>query len=234
MQDTHQQPVMRRAIWAPLVEALDRWSPYWEPQLVVGVALALDLSLPNKLTIGPSWLLPVVEGGLLVALAMASPHPVARYSKIRRYVAVGLIGLVSGVNAFSLALLCHYLVAGHAINGHRLILSGVVLWVTNVLLSGLWFYELDRGGPMARSRGENRYPDFLFVQMTDAAAYAPPKWSPRLIDYLYVSFTNATAFSPTDTMPLTSQAKWLMSAQALASLVTIGLVVARAVNILQG
>jgi hypothetical protein len=53
-----------------------------------------------------------------------------------------------------------------------------------------------------------------------------------LVDYLYTSFTNATAFSPTDTMPLTPTAKWLMSAQALTALLTIGLVVARAVNIL--
>jgi hypothetical protein len=222
-------------MWDPVVSALDRLSPFWEPQLVVGLALALDLALPDKLTVGPSWLLPAVEGGLLVALVFASPRKGARHSTLRRQVAIGLIALVSAVNAFSLALLCHYLVAGHAAhaNGHRLILSGVVLWVTNVLLFGLWYFEIDRGGPSARMRGEERYPDFLFVQMTDdAARHAPPDWSPRLIDYLYTSFTNATAFSPTDTMPLTAQAKWLMSAQALAALVTVGLVVARAVNIL--
>jgi hypothetical protein len=220
-------------MWNPVVSALDRLSPYWEPQLVVALALALDLALPDKLTVGPSWLLPAVEGGLLVALVFGSPHPAARHSTLRRRVAIALIALVSAVNAFSLALLCHYLVSGHAENGRRLILSGVVLWVTNVLLFGLWYFEVDRGGPSARLLGEERYPDFLFVQMTDAAAcHAPPEWSPRLIDYLYTSFTNATAFSPTDTMPLTAQAKWLMSAQSLAALVTVGLVVARAVNIL--
>jgi len=74
-------------------------------------------------------------------------------------------------------------------------------------------------------------PDFLFPQMTDPK-WAPPNWKPQLIDYLYVSLTNATAFSPTDTMPLTPAAKWMMSAQSIASLVTVGLVVARAVNIL--
>ena len=221
-------------MWTPMIETLDRLSPYWEPQLVVAVALGLDLALPNKLTIGPTWLLPAVEGGLLVALVVASPHPAARHSMFRRHVAIGLIALVSAVNAFSLALLCHYLVSGHAENGRRLILAGIVLWVTNVLLFGLWYYELDRGGPVARLLREHRYPDFLFPQMTDAAPYSPSDWSPRLIDYLYTSFTNATAFSPTDTMPLTSAAKWLMSAQALAALVTLGLVVARAVNILHG
>jgi hypothetical protein len=131
----------------------------------------------------------------------------------------------------SLVLLCHYLLKGGKAGGRQLIGSGVVLWVTNVLLFGLWYWQLDRGGPLARWRGDKRRPDFLFVQMTERE-YAPPDWEPGLIDYLYTSFTNATAFSPTDTMPLTAPAKLLMSAQALTALATIGLVVARAVNIL--
>jgi hypothetical protein len=232
MQETHRRWIPRRSIWSPLVEWLDRFAPYWEPQLVVAVALALDLALPEKLTVGPTWLLPAVEGGLLVGLIIVSAHPIAQHSTVRRYVAIGLIALVSAVNIFSLALLCHYLVVGGKQSGKGLILAGAVLWLTNVLLFGLWFYELDRGGPVSRLRGEPLYPDFMFPQMAEGKAYTPADWSPRLADYLYVSFTNATAFSPTDTMPLTAQAKWLMSAQALTSLVTVGLIVARAVNIL--
>jgi hypothetical protein len=213
--------------------ALDRLSPFWGPQLVVGCAILVDLALPEKLTLGPTWLLPAIEGVLLVGLAVASPRPGMVRHPRRRQVAIGLIGLVSAVNIFSLVQLCRYLIHGGRAGGRELILSGVVLWVTNVLLFGLWYWELDRGGPVARATGAGREPDFLFPQMADER-WAPPDWRPGLIDYLYTSFTNATAFSPTDTMPLTPTAKWLMSAQALASLVTIGLVVARAVNILQG
>ncbi len=100
-----------------------------------------------------------------------------------------------------------------------------------MLLSGLWYWELDRGGPVARKHHEHDVPDFLFPQMTEPR-WAPKDWEPSLIDYLYVSFTNGTAFNPTDTMPLTPMAKSLMTAQALSALVTVGLVVARAVNIL--
>jgi uncharacterized membrane protein len=146
-------------------------------------------------------------------------------------VAIGMIAFVSAANAVSLVLLSHRLLQGGTKNGHALILSGIVLWCTNVLLFGLWYWEVDRGGPAARVRGDRDTPDFLFPQMTDPK-WAPPNWMPQLIDYLYVSLTNATAFSPTDTMPLTPTAKWLMSAQSIVSLVTIGLVVARAVNIL--
>jgi hypothetical protein len=224
----------RRRSLSRLVMALDRLSPWWGPQLVVAAALGLDFVLPPRLTVGhtPTWLLPTVEGVLLLALVVASPHPNVRHSPLRRRIAIGLIGLISAVNAYSLVQLCRYLLSHGTANGRELIFSGIALWATNVLLFGLWYFELDRGGPDARLLGEEHYPDFLFVQMTDAARFAPEHWAPRLLDYLYTSLTNATAFSPTDTMPLTAAAKWLMGAQALTSFVTIGLIVARAVNIL--
>jgi uncharacterized membrane protein len=213
---------------------LERHDPFWAPQLVVLGAIVLDLSLPKRVTIGPSWLLPAVEALALAGLVIATPHPRMRHSPLRRRFAIALIGFVSIVNIVSLYLLVHELLhheLGKA-TGQRLILAGVVLWGTNVLLFGLWYWELDRGGPLVRATTPDALPDFLFPQMTDSR-YAPPGWMPHLVDYLYVSFTNATAFSPTDTMPLTRNAKLLMSVQSIVALATIGLVVARAVNILQ-
>jgi uncharacterized membrane protein len=224
-------PQTRRPPRNPRLAMVERWLPFWEPQLVVACAIALQLSLSEQVTIGPSWLFPVLEGALLIGLVIVSPHPNVRHSPLRRHVAIGMIALVSAANIVSLVLLSHRLLLGGKENGHALILSGIVLWCTNVLLFGLWYWEVDRGGPAARARHEEAIPDFLFVQMMNPE-YAPKDWRPRLIDYLYVSLTNATAFSPTDTMPLTATAKWLMSAQSVASLVTVGLVVARAVNIL--
>ncbi|MBV9338608.1 MAG: hypothetical protein JO262_10360 [Solirubrobacterales bacterium] len=214
-----------------LLGMVERWLPFWEPQLVVACAIALQFSLSTDVTIGPSWLFPALEGALLIGLIIASPHPGVRHSRFRRHVAIAMIAFVSAVNIVSLVMLSHRLLQGGKENGHALILSGIVLWCTNVLLFGLWYFEVDRGGPVARACDEADFPDFLFVQMMNPA-FAPRDWRPQLIDYLYLSFTNATAFSPTDTMPLTPIAKWLMSGQALASLVTVGLVVARAVNIL--
>jgi hypothetical protein len=106
------------------------------------------------------------------------------------------------------------------------------IWFTNVLAFGLWYWEFDRGGPGSRSHVHHREPDFLFPQMANPDA-APKDWCPSFIDYMYVTFTNATAFSPTDTMPLTQWAKLLMAVQSLASLLTVALVAARAVNILR-
>jgi uncharacterized membrane protein len=214
-----------------LAAALAKHDPFWAPQLIAAGAILLDLSLPDQLTIGPTFLLPSLEALALLGLVASSPHPRMRHSPLRRQIAIVLIAIVSAANTASLVLLVHYLLQGGHSNGRALIGSGIVLWVTNVLLFALWFWEIDRGGPLARATQTQTTPDFLFVQMT-LPDHAPPDWEPGLTDYLYTSFTNATAFSPTDTMPLTHRAKWLMSAQALTALLTIGLVVARAVNIL--
>jgi hypothetical protein len=226
LRQTHHRPRRNR-----FLASLERRIPFWEPQLVVACTIALQLSLSNEVTIGPTWMLPSLEGALLIGLVIVSPRARAHHASARRRVAIGMIAFVSVANIASLVMLSHRLLQGGKENGHQLILSGIVLWCTNVLLFGLWYWETDRGGPIARERGERDLPDFLFPQMTDPR-WAPKDWMPRLIDYLYVSLTNATAFSPTDTMPLTPTAKWLMGTQSLTALVTVGLVVARAVNIL--
>jgi hypothetical protein len=216
-----------------LLARLNRIDPYWGPQLVILAAILLDLSLARKISpIKPTWVLPALEAVALLALAIASPHPRLRHTPLRRHLSLAIIGFVSLVNSISLVLLCVALLHHHAENGRELLGSGLILWATNVLLFGVWYWLLDRGGPVARAGQDPNLPDFLFVQMSQPD-YAPPDWKPGLVDYLYTSFTNATAFSPTDTMPLTRTAKWMMAAQSLTALVTVGLVVARAVNILQ-
>ncbi|HEY5427803.1 MAG TPA: hypothetical protein VIK04_01695 [Solirubrobacteraceae bacterium] len=210
---------------------LERHDPFWGPQLVLAAAVVLQLLLATKLTIKPIWLLPGLEALALVGLIASSPHPRLRHSVLRRRLSLTLTAIVTAANSYSLVMLCHFLLRGGQASGRSLIGSGMVLWITNVLLFGVWFWQLDGGGPLERARRSQSYPDFLFVQMTDGK-WAPPDWEPSLLDYLYTSFTNATAFSPTDTMPLTPMAKSLMAIQSLTALVTIGLVVARAVNIL--
>jgi hypothetical protein len=210
---------------------LEKHDPFWGPQLAMGAAILLQFSLSEKLTIGPSWLIPALEAVALIGLVAISPNARMRHSLVRRRLALTLIAVVTVANTISLVLLCHYLLQGGKASGRPLIGSGIVLWVTNVLLFGVWFWQLDRGGPLARAAKRKPHPDFLFVQMTERE-FAPPGWEPGFLDYMYTSFTNATAFSPTDTMPLTVMAKALMTIQSLTALVTIGLVVARAVNIL--
>jgi uncharacterized membrane protein len=224
-----EQPGSARAI----EDAVGRVDPFLLPQLFVAGAIALDLFLPDRLTLGPSWLLPSVEGALLVALTLVAPHPRARDSQLRRRVAIALIAIVSGTNIYSLVELVRFLLHHHVGSARELIFAGVQLWLTNVLLFSLWYWELDQGGPTKRGpRTRTEQPlDFMFPQDSQPEL-KPSGWAPGLIDYLYVSFTNATAFSPTDTMPLSQSAKMLMTVQALASLLIVVLVVSRAVNIL--
>jgi hypothetical protein len=212
--------------------AFARSDPFWPAQLTVLAAVVLSLNLPSELTIRPVWLIPAIEGVLLVGLIAMTPRA-EQQSRRRRALALVLIGLVSASNLLNLVLLTHRLLHGPSTNsfGHALILAGVEIWITNVLLFAVWFWELDRGGPLARRRDELDTPDFLFPQMTDPRL-GGIDWRAGYVDYLYTSFTNATAFSPTDTMPLSQMAKLLMAVQSGASLVTLGMVVARAVNII--
>jgi uncharacterized membrane protein len=214
------------------VEALGRRDPFWPAQVTVAAAIALSLDLPSKITITQVWIIPSIEGVLLLGLVMSTPWvPVSRHPQ-RRRVALTLVCLVVASNLVNLSLLVHHLLhdsqQGH---GYQLVLAGVEIWLTNVLLFTVLFWELDRGGPMARRAEELKAPDFLFVQMTEPKL-GGLEWRATYIDYLYTSFTNATAFSPTDTMPLTPAAKLMMLVQSGASLLTLGMVFARAINIL--
>ena len=208
-----------------------RKEPLWPAQVTILAAITLQVSLPARLTAGPVWLVPALEGTLLIGLMVASPVRLEEEHLGRRRVGLGLTAFVSAANVYSLAALTHYLLHKHVSNGRELIVSGTLIWLTNFLIFGLWYWEVDRGGPGRRAAARDLEPDFLFPQMNDDAI-EPRHWRPQFLDYLYVSLTNATAFSPTDTMPLTIQAKSIMGVQGLVSLVTIGLIVSRAVNIL--
>jgi len=138
---------------------------------------------------------------------------------------------LSVANGLALAALAGSLVSGQEATGAELLFKGLAIWATNVLAFGLRYWELDRGGPVRRREPHPPPAGFQFPQMENPRL-AETGWRPGLVDYLYVSFTNSATFSPTDAMPLTRWAKLLMVAEASASGITILLVVARAVNIL--
>jgi uncharacterized membrane protein len=204
---------------------------FWPVQVTVVVAIGLQVGLTKRLTVGPTWLLPALEGVLLIGLSMATPRQLEHEHKTRRRTAIALTAFVSAANIVSLVQLTNLLLHHHVSKGTELVVSGMLIWLTNFLIFALWYWEIDRGGPGRRAAGHDGPPDFLFPQMSDDRI-EPRYWRPQFFDYLYVSLTNGTAFSPTDTMPLTLKAKGVMGVQSLVSLVTIGLVVSRAVNIL--
>jgi uncharacterized membrane protein len=206
--------------------------PRWPSALAVGAALVLYLILPRTVItgLGPRWLVPAVAGLLLLILVIVSPRRITPEAVRFRVLAIGLIAVINLANIVTLIELVRALLSKHP-GGRPLIFASVPVWLTNVLVFALWYWELDRGGPVARLQAGHRQPDFLFPQMSVPGATLPD-WSPAFFDYLYTSFTNATAFSPTDTMPLTHWAKLLMMAQSLTSLLIVVLVISRAVNIL--
>jgi uncharacterized membrane protein len=205
----------------------------WPVAAAITAAIALQLALPDRLSLANRWLLPSLELALLVALIIAAPHRFSRESRRLRLASLTLTGLVTLANAWSAARLVEGLVAGHeGEDAAPLLTTGAAIWLTNVIAFALWYWQFDRGGPAARAHASTTVPDFQFPQM-QSPELAHPEWEPGFVDYLYLSFTNATAFSPTDVLPLSRWAKLTMLAQSLVSLVTVALVIARAVNILK-
>jgi hypothetical protein len=212
-------------------EELGVVEPFWEAQLAVLVAIGLYVALPSRLTVGPRWIVPGLEGLLLLGLVISTPYRHHTQSPFRRRMSIGLIAVVTAANFSAEGLLIHYLLKGGGSGGRALVLSAAQIWFTNVAVFGLWFWEVDRGGPHMRTAPEPHRPDFLFPQM-DAQEKSLRTWRPAFLDYLYVAFTNASAFSPTDAMPLSVRIKSLMLFESIASFLTVGLVAARAVNLL--
>ena len=212
----------------------------WEaaPAVVVVIAFQLLLAFVSqsqgwKLWGLPwwVWLIPIVpELVLLIALAWQRPRRKLEQLGQRRNVALTLLALISLVNALLLLAVIASLIRGDEKSGAQLLLKAMTVWGTNVITFSLWFWAVDRGGPVRRLEPDPPPPDFQFPQMENPEL-AEPGWYPHLFDYVYVSFTNSIAFSPTDAMPLTRRAKMLMLSGSAVSSVTILLVAARAVNI---
>jgi hypothetical protein len=177
------------------------------------------------------WLIPIgPELVLLIPLAWRRPRMKLEQAGHRRTVAIALLGVISLANALLLLAVIGSLVRGDEKSGAQLLFKALTVWGTNVITFGLWFWEVDRGGPIRRLRPDPPSPDFQFPQMENPQL-AEPGWRTELVDYLYVSFTNSIAFSPTDAMPLTRRAKLMMLFESALSALTVLLVAARAVNI---
>ncbi len=165
-------------------------------------------------------------------LLLANPFRIDRESTVLRMISIALITILGVATAWSVVVLLIGLVDNRFGNDAAgLLFAGGSILATNIIAAALFFWEFDRGGPAARAMGRSDRPAFLFAQMT-APDMVDPEWEASFVDYLYLAFTNSTAFSPTDTLPLTTWAKLAMMFQSAISLVTVALVVARAVNVL--
>jgi len=223
----------------PMERAPDRstdGSPESRAEATVAIVVAVGLMafLPDRVANHPRWLVDAVAVLLAIVLLVTTRNQ-ERPNRGLRLTALFLTALLSLANLAAGARLVVDLARGEGLKDPAtLLLTGGAIWLTNVIVFSLWYWELDRGGHVQRRL---RSPDegghsFLFPQWTTPPPFGDPSWQPTFVDYFYLSFTNATAFSPTDVMPLSRWAKMAMLVQSALSIVIIVLVVARAVNIL--
>jgi hypothetical protein len=210
--------------------------PRWPIALVVGAYIAMTITLrvtvPDRPHLGPEWLVPAIEILLLVALVLADPHHISARARWLRRLGIGLtLGLLVVTLTATTVLIRDLVNGGRATDSADVLLaSGALVWLGNVMVFSLLYWQLDSGGPLARYRGARPYPDFLFPQQA-SPEFAPPDWRPKFPDYLILGLTTSTAFSPTDVMPMATWAKLTMALQSIIALTVVGLVIARAVNL---
>ncbi len=206
--------------------------PIWHLQLGVLVVIGLQLLTAPALLPYNKYLLVALEVLLMLALAVVTPDAYHRVSRPRRTLAMVMVAVIAIVNTVSLLLLLVALVSGHGdLSGRTLLLNAVTIYITNIFMFALWYWEMDGGGPDRRTTSRTRV-DFIFPQMIHGK-YAAGTWLPGFTDYLYLSATNMTNFASSDTVPLSHRAKVLMMIQSLVAVVTVVLVAARAISILQ-
>ena len=204
----------------------------WHMAGAVLAAMVLTILLPGTFRPGPRWVLPLIEGVLLVAVIASDPVTISRRARELRALSIVLVSVLVVAALWATAVLIDDLIHGGAVtnSARELLEAGTIVWVSNNIAFALLYWELDSGGAAARAHHLPTHPDLAFPQQLNPGI-APPDWRPRFIDYLYLGFTNATAFSPTDAMPLAPWAKIAMAVQAFVSLGILGLVIARAVNV---
>ncbi|MDR3718812.1 MAG: hypothetical protein P4K98_08420 [Bryobacteraceae bacterium] len=204
-----------------------RPEPRWPVWLAFLAVCGLYLALPENLTLGPTWLLPILVAAILTPTIVA--HWQGR-KKLNRRLGLFLIALITAALAWSMGALIIGLPA-HRQSATGLLRSASALWASNILVFAIWYWKLDAGGPHARdARGAHVEGSFLFPQMTLQREGKP--WRPGFVDYLFLAFNTSTAFSPTDVPPLTRWAKLLMMSQSIISLGAIVILAGRAVNML--
>jgi uncharacterized membrane protein len=202
-------------------------------QVALFVAIGLQVlvwRISQELAFGPQYLIVLTEVILAALIGFTVNMHAARRMGLHHVMAVVLLGLISAANVTSLILVLHSLIIGHLlVSGPELLSSAIAIFVTNIIVFALWYWEIDSPG-LSRTRWSKSDKDFQFTQQDMHAEF--PKWQPEFLDYVYVSLTNAINFAPSDTRPLTRVAKSLMGAQAMVSVFTLALVIARAVSIL--
>ncbi|WP_083365418.1 hypothetical protein [Microterricola viridarii] len=206
------------------------------------VAILLYVSVPNPDTVVLRQVATVILLLMFIPLVIQNPHRLTRQTQWSRWLSISFAALLVIANQVNVAYVIRSLIDGSA-NGPTLLLTALQVWITNVIAFGLLYWDLDRGGPVARGnleRSQLPIADFKFPQDESSddvdeirrVSAQAADWRPGFVDYLYVSLTNMMAFSPTDAMPMRSRTKLIMAAQALTGFVLLALVISRAVNIL--
>lgn len=229
---TEQKPAREPS--ASLAPAAERGEHWWPIAAAIVVAAGLHVALPARYRVQPAWLVPAVLVALLAVLVIGDPGRIDRQKTWLRIATSAVIAIITVANLLAAVRLVVEILTNNKLFANHpggLLAAGGVIWATNVIAFGLWYWDLDRGGAAARAHHPYQNPAFVFPEMQNKD-YVSATWVPRFVDYLSLAFWTATAISPTDISAIRPWAKLLMMLEASGSIVLAALVISRAINVL--
>lgn len=212
-----------------------RLEPRWPVALAVLASALLLGMLPDRIRLFPaglSWALGLMTAIPIIGAGLKGAR-IPRWLRAERTAILLLFVLGAVAMVVNLINVVTAMVERpQDVNGLQLLSSSIGVWITNVIIFALLYWQIDRGGPERRLNQESARPDWLFPQESAPHEDVPQDWRPAFVDYLYLAYSTATAFSTADVMPLTARAKLLMMLESAFSLMTVVVVASRAINIL--
>jgi len=203
------------------------------------VVIAGQTWIAHAINFSFAWVLPIISGVLLLTSIVGYSGNHTKPSKPARIMSVAVVILLPLINLVCIGWFVYDMLNPATITiSHELLLAGFALWIVNIGIFSLAYWEIDTGGPEVRALGINavfrnhNYPDFVFPQQSSSdPQFTPANWTPGFIDYLYISITTATSFSPAGVSPYSRTAKIMAGTEALVSLFILGLVISRAISL---
>jgi len=203
------------------------------------VVMASQTWIAYTVNLDPIWILPLISGLMLIFSILAYPGSHTKPSKSARVLSVAVVIVLTLVNLICMGWFIYDMLNPNTVTvSHELLITGFALWIVNIGVFSLAYWELDTGGPESRALGgaaafrDKNYPDFVFAQQVSSdPPLAPDDWAPGFLDYLYLSITTATSFSPSIPTPYTPMAKMMVGSEALISLFILGLIISRAISL---
>ena len=203
---------------------------------ILGIAAVYTL-IARDSRLGSGVLLPVIIGTLALLRFTATWRG---HQRLERQLAIILLGALTLAETMVTLLIMHDILDTSTrltdvspATAQLFLRDALLVWIMNILVFSLWYWELDGAGPTQRRVQGYRSRDLAFPESEPPSSpVATASWQPHYVDYLFVAFTTSTTFGPGDASVISLRGKLLTMVQTLISMALLTVVIAWGLSVL--